>query len=32
MAIGHIDFVYLSDADYQQELQSRKARQTQQQQ
>jgi hypothetical protein len=32
MAIGHVDFVYLSDADYQQELQSRRARQTQQQQ
>lgn len=32
MAIGHIDFVYLSDADYQQEMQARQARQTQQQQ
>ena len=31
MGIGHIDFVYLSDADYQQELQARKGRQTQQQ-
>lgn len=31
MAIGHIDFVYLSDADYQQEMQARQARQTQQQ-
>jgi len=32
MGIGHIDFVYLSDAEYQQEVQSRRARQSQHQQ
>jgi hypothetical protein len=32
MSIAHIDFIYLSDEDYQTELRARQTRQTQQQQ
>jgi hypothetical protein len=32
MSIGHIDFIYLTDEEYQQELRARQSRQTEQQQ